>query len=331
MDKTKVAVHLYGHLRTFVECAPYLKKHLLDLYECDVFVHTWDVTEHSTKSWYQDSIKCDPVEVKGDTLRLVEDLYRPRRLSIEKQGKILEVGFFGTHSVDQISRTGLHNLVYSMRRSIELRQEYSRENNHEYKYSVVIRPDIMLHEDLDIDRYKQEFEFYPKSSIHFVNNSDFYLKDNKYFNYPRAAEVFFFAQTDTINALVNLEKEFKRYYEDINIILPPQIENPEIAFFEFLHESGVLPRQYQFYYSIKRQNEINDIEFLPPSRSKSELFLKQNHAFTLSIRMNIRSLLKLPVLYIWKLCPKFVKKFSLFFLRSVNSLQRYLEYLNESR
>lgn len=39
MDKKnfKVAVQLFGHLRTYKECYQSLKEHLLDKYDCDVF------------------------------------------------------------------------------------------------------------------------------------------------------------------------------------------------------------------------------------------------------------------------------------------------------
>jgi hypothetical protein len=37
----KIAVQLFGHLRTYKKCFPALKKHLLSKYDCDIFIHSF--------------------------------------------------------------------------------------------------------------------------------------------------------------------------------------------------------------------------------------------------------------------------------------------------
>lgn len=51
----KIALHLFGHLRTFKECLPTFNQFLIQNHECDVFMHTWDETDRKTESWYKNT------------------------------------------------------------------------------------------------------------------------------------------------------------------------------------------------------------------------------------------------------------------------------------
>ena len=48
--KLKIAICFFGHLRSFKRCAPALKRCFLDKYDCDLFIHTWDMLNHNTKT-----------------------------------------------------------------------------------------------------------------------------------------------------------------------------------------------------------------------------------------------------------------------------------------
>ena len=73
----KIAVQLFGHLRTFRECHSYLAKHLLDLYECDVFVHTWSFEDHVDPTWHKESnVLAANITDEKELLRL----YKPKGL-----------------------------------------------------------------------------------------------------------------------------------------------------------------------------------------------------------------------------------------------------------
>ena len=83
----KIAVQIFGHLRTFKECFPFLKKNLLDKYDCDVFMHTWDTIDHSTKTWHNNFMPNtnDNVElIKEDLI----SLYKIKKLKIEHQNPV---------------------------------------------------------------------------------------------------------------------------------------------------------------------------------------------------------------------------------------------------
>lgn len=262
--KLKIAVQIYGHLRTYTQCAPYLKKHVLDRYDADVFIHTWDETEHTTKSWYDDSVRDNPLAVNDEVLAQVESLYHPRKLKVEPQGFLSETEFFGTHPKIQISLLGMKYMLYSQHQANLLRQEYEQETGVQYDYVLVVRPDIMPLIDLDFESFQDEFEFANNASIHLIHNSEIKLKDRKYFNYPLVGDCFYFARPDTINKITSAFVDFDVFYKKIKMIFPVGVENAEVGFFENLTQKGVLPRQYQFYFAIKRKEDKNDIRLNPP-------------------------------------------------------------------
>ena len=80
----KVAIQIFGHLRTFERCAQSLNANLLDQYpDHDVFLHTWDRLESETVAHH--APLCDPAPVDDRVLAAIEFSYHPRRMSVESQ------------------------------------------------------------------------------------------------------------------------------------------------------------------------------------------------------------------------------------------------------
>lgn len=262
----KIAVQLYGHLRTFRKCAPALKKHILDHYDADVFIHTWDRTEHDDKSWYSDNVKCNAEPVNDALLAEIETLYAPKAIKVETQNFFEEVGHFGTHDEIHISLQGVKYMTYGKYAVNQLREEYAQANNVLYDYVVVLRPDIMPFVKLDFDKYRAEFEFFENTSIHLVHHSEIKFRSNRIFNYPLMTDCFYFAKPETIDKITSIYEAFDYYYKDIGKTFPKQVECPEIAFFENIIQKGICPRQYLFYFAIKRHNNEGDLKRLPPKK-----------------------------------------------------------------
>jgi hypothetical protein len=105
----------------------------------------------------------------------------------------------------------------------------------------------------------------------------------------------YFSTANNISTISNLYLHFKRYYEDIKNILPPQVENPEIAFFEYINQNGIIPRQYRFNFTIKRYNSKYDISLVNTTSQDRKMekrivgFLYQ--LFPLVIKRKIKGLL----------------------------------------
>ncbi len=255
----KIAVQMYGHLRTFEECAPYLRKYVLDLYDCDVFMHTWDVTNHKDKSWYREEARSETLPVDDTMVDKLYRIYGLKSVLVEEQVMFDDPGYFGKSKTIRIALKGVKSMTYSQFMSNNLRKEYAKAHNISYDYVVVIRPDIQPREKLLIEYYSNEFRYFDKVSIHFVQDSVNYLKEKKYINYPLAGDCFYFGTPDIVSAITDVYRKFDYYYKDMCSILPNGIDNPETAFFEQLHQKGILPRQYHTDYIIKRTNRDHDI------------------------------------------------------------------------
>jgi hypothetical protein len=150
MNQLKIAVCFFGHLRTYKKCAPFLRKNLLDKYDCDLFMHTWATLDHNTKSWHTYAT------IGGNTKEA--DIIRTYRefkgLIIEEQ-KSLDLGVFHikpchNSKTTSMSIFGMDAMFHSIRASNRLREEYAAENNVKYDLVLCVRPDIWLKEPLDI-------------------------------------------------------------------------------------------------------------------------------------------------------------------------------------
>lgn len=263
---TRIAVQLYGHLRTFEQCAPALRKHLLNRYDSDVFIHTWDRTEHTTQSWYKDSTRSDPLAVDDSVRTRIETLYAPKSLNIESQEGVFEDedGHFGTHPDIQISLRGLKFMTYSMNRANVLRNMHQKETGQEYDYIVVTRPDIMPYEDLNFIDFDRYFSFYERTSVHLVHTSEIHRRGRRFYKFPLVADCFFFGKPGTVNDICSIYNNFDRFYKSIVSTIDPGVENPELAFFENISQKGIVPRQSLFYFAVKRKNDRDSIRRLPP-------------------------------------------------------------------
>lgn len=260
----KIAVQLYGHMRTFRKCAPFLKKHILDHYDADVFIHTWDQTEHTSKTWYEENVKCQSEKVDDTLISLLNELYAPKDLKVDTQNLSEETGYYGTHNEVQMSLQAIKYMTYSQFMANQLRENYQKKHAITYDYVVVTRPDIMPFVKLDFANHAKEFLFYKDISIHYVLRLTQKVYDNRVFDLAKTSDLFYFSRPENVSKITSIYKEFDYYYKDITRIFPKQVASPEISFFENIYQKGIIPRQYINYFAIKRQNDADDIKLLPP-------------------------------------------------------------------
>jgi len=248
-EKLRIAVQLYGHLRTFEACAPYLRVNVLGHYDCDVFIHTWDRMECTTKNWHPRSL-CNPVEVDKVVLEKVHSLYAPKSIKIESQG------FFGEES-------WVKYMLYSQYQANLSREQYQEEQKLTYDYVLVTRPDIQPHVRLDFETYKHEFDYNKRCSIHLMRHSGIKMLGKEFVNFPYAADCFYFGKPEVVSDATRLYLFFDYYFKNNIVKLSRGGRIPEIAFFEHLNSKGILPRQYKFSFSIRRNDLKKKVELLP--------------------------------------------------------------------
>jgi hypothetical protein len=262
----KIALQFYGHLRTFQDCFPSIKKFILDRYDCDVFIHTWDTLEHNTKTWHQSADKKkSKASVDKKVISHIQQLYKPKKLKIDSQDFIDEAGFLGLDGPESgISKSGIKYMLYSQLAANELRKEYEQEHNISYDYVIVTRPDIKLLDEFDISKYQHEFTFATNTSIHFVFAVTPHVSNNKFFTLG-TMDIFYFSSPNIINIASNCYHHFDKFYKQYpEQVFPNGAGCPELSFHEYLVRNGVVPRFYRTPICIKRHNEAHDIIYAAP-------------------------------------------------------------------
>jgi hypothetical protein len=153
----RVALLLPSHYRNGNQCFLNLKKHLLDLYDVDLFLHMWDTygyTFNGVPAPPQAYKKYgfDRLSPKIDINNIV-NLYQPIKIVIEDYSKF-------EHQIKKVAdlykdKCGVHDnceTIVSLQRKVylcnRLKQEYEQRNN--FTYDVVIRGrfDLLLNEDI---------------------------------------------------------------------------------------------------------------------------------------------------------------------------------------
>ena len=146
----KIAIQLFGHLRTYDKCYQYLKNHLLNKYDCDVFMHTWSSMDHNTKT-HHDNRMVSSTSVYPLKESLVRRITRDKENIIIEDQHNKDMGEIITIHNMRISIFGIKSMFYSMGKVNELREKYQRKHNINYDIVLFIRPDILLKKDFDIN------------------------------------------------------------------------------------------------------------------------------------------------------------------------------------
>ncbi len=205
----KIAVQLFGHLRTYKQCYQSLFQNLLNHYDCDVFIHTWETMDHNTQTWHTYRA-CETGQSAEKLRREITQIYQPKAVEIEKQ-IVKDEGVIVAND-KEISLFGMKCMMHSMERANKLREEYQQANNVHYDYVLCVRPDIMLLNPINFEDLADD------DDGKCLYTAGFYKKKKRLndFKYIGASDVLFFAKPDVISSVLN----------DPDAIIN-QIKNPE--------------------------------------------------------------------------------------------------------
>lgn len=198
--KKRVAVQFFGNTRTCKSCYKSLNKNIFDLYDCDVFMHTWDTIDHDTKTWHKHKIKSNKGNAVNESL-LKKCYPLVKKLKIES-AKDLDFDLNGEFYVDNrtFSLLGVRSMYYSMEKSNELRQSYEKEKDISYDYVILIRPDLQLLEPIVIDNYINFQNLNSENSIYTSKlfGEDFIVNDE---SVTRGLDLIMFAKPESMDKL----------------------------------------------------------------------------------------------------------------------------------
>ena len=227
----KVAIQLFGHLRTYDKCYQRLFECLGKLYDCDIFIHTWDTVDHNTQTWHNHKVKKNLS--KDEIKQQLIECYAPKRFKIDHQN-VKDEGVVIAQD-KAISIFGIKSMLYSMREANGLREEYEKKNGTRYDYVVMLRPDVELWFPLRLEEFIQNT--LPKD----LENSFYFGGFFKYKNLLNdwraigGSDVLFFAPGNVMS------KIFSNFNDlvDTCIIQEYSVYGPEYSFIHAIQNMGI--------------------------------------------------------------------------------------------
>lgn len=196
----RLAIQLYGHVRTYEQTSEMFFKNLVlpnkkDDWEIDIFIHTWSEFSPkncmaSVKDKYVDKLYPTLTEKKiliSDYNNIVK-LYNPKRIVI-----------------DEIENLKGRDISY--RNVVNLRLEYSQENRIIYDIILTTRPDIYFKTPIRINDYLSYYKNNPEMSKFKLENFIFcghqnlrrmIVSDPRYVN---EADLFFFTDIQKLESI----------------------------------------------------------------------------------------------------------------------------------
>ncbi len=120
----------------FEECYKMYKKHIIDINDADVFIHSWSV------------------DVEDE----LTALYKPKNHRFQEQIKFVydsKLSKHRDHGFRSLSKW------YSLKQAIELKKEYENENDFEYDCVMLTRFDTLFFTDLDFSKCDLQHLYVP--------------------------------------------------------------------------------------------------------------------------------------------------------------------------
>lgn len=206
-----------------------MRKNLIDLYDCDVFMHTWDKYDHNSKTWHKFRFGANKNVDKNEIKRL---LHIPDEQIIVDSTPFDDNKNLYYYEDNTFSLFALKCLYESMRAVNHLRQEFAHTHNIKYDAVVFIRPDVFLETKIDIINTIMN-----ENALYFVGNMIGQIDGVKQI---RAADIFFWARPSVIDSVMKKMQLRIKNGEHLSVL-------PEGIFIENVISAGAAPICYAEY------------------------------------------------------------------------------------
>jgi hypothetical protein len=267
--RLKIAVQVFGHMRTFEKCAPSLKKYFLRYYDCDIFIHTWSTLDHDTQTWHKHRKSGHSID-QSQFENKIQSLYSPKKIKIEHQVPE-DLGTYEASSSRTLSIHGIQSMFYSMEQVNKLRESYECQSKTKYDYVLMIRPDILLKTRLRIEQFTKLFSEGEEANGVFScghNNKPIVNE----LRFAGAIDVMFFAKPQTMAKLLN---DHQVITEDAQQVSQLKKFGPEYLLYRQAESEGI-----DFHLTDFKMNESWEILRLTPFITRKKIIslrIKKDH------------------------------------------------------
>lgn len=215
----KIAIQLFGHLRTFKAAYPYFYKNVIipnqeKGYDIDIFIHTWNEYEHATVNYRNPK----GIAPKNNTLSEediveIKNLYGPKKLKIDAQLDCEDIMITEQISKVQRSYKGCVNNAFTIFEVNRLRLDYEKENNIKYDWVLQTRPDVLFKTVFCLDEF---LEVYQRLDISIPEKALFYAynpfngKKVEDLRFISGSDLIYFAKPQNMDKATQLYADFEK-------------------------------------------------------------------------------------------------------------------------
>lgn len=240
----KVALIITGTSRNYIQNYPTWKTYLLDLYDTDIFFHTYNVTG------YHNDIYANKQNI-FDQDSLI-NLLQPKKYIIDDFN--IKIEDFKNNLVSQCSRSNspkpeyIKAQLYSIYMATKLKKQYEIENNFEYDIVIKIRFDTIFYSDFDIDNIKL---IYSKNNIILCGNPLIKtmkyknacvncIKNIKCINHTDTSDIVFISRSNIMDFYAEIYNNYDKFITDmVKATIDNNIDISQYKTFEYSNNAVI--------------------------------------------------------------------------------------------
>lgn len=160
-----VALLLSGHLRNYEVSYKNLKKHIIDVFDPDIFIHTWNNRGNVIKKY------CSDTKLKVNKENVIST-YFPKEIVFEDFN---EIDKKVNKNYEQNSVVPVSNIVHMYRKMAlvnNIKNEYCKKNNIKYDLVIRARPDLIFESPIPEEELGdiKDFTYVPDTSNKQIND-----------------------------------------------------------------------------------------------------------------------------------------------------------------
>lgn len=232
--KLKVALCISGHLRVLDKTFYSIYKNIINLYDTDIFVHTWD----SLGNPHRPLDKCLMPLSSEQISEFINVKIKPKKFIIEPP-KSFEISDIMKAKLEPgRDIVGILSMFYKIKECNNLKKEYEKENNLTYDAVIRCRGDLQFKSPVIISNLKNDIVYLPE-----------------YGNFAGANDQFAFGTSSTMDKYCSL-------FDNINIHLKNCHLNPEKILAYHLKANSLNILKSKINYVIIRSNGLIQDNYL---------------------------------------------------------------------
>lgn len=145
----RVAVVLTGHLRCWRDVLPNFKQRIVNRYNPDIFIHTWN-----EEGWWIPGKKQNEKGYHEETPKIIKDeiieAYEPKGLAIEDWNDYNHLFEYRGNLFEKYAHRpkNILSMFHKLNRGISMMEDYVSQTGEFYDLVIRMRPDLVFHDEL---------------------------------------------------------------------------------------------------------------------------------------------------------------------------------------